>query len=287
MHDNTIRRRRLVLLVLVVGSLLLLTASFGNSGGGGLNAVQRGVSGVLTPVQDGASRALKPVRDGLGWVGDTFDAKSENKQLRKDLAEARRVRGSANRDRLENEKLRGLLDMNAQVGLDGMGPVAARVVASTPTVVNQVVKINRGAPNGIRVGQPVVTGTGLVGTVTTVGSNFSIVELLTDADFGAGADVSGKRITGIVRPAAGAPRELRMEPSNTTADVRVGDALETSGTSDTNYPSPFPPGVPIGKVTRVEDPQSDSVVVHVKPFVDVRALDFVEVLTNTAAVGAS
>lgn len=287
MHDKTIRRRRLVLAALVVGSLLLLTASFGDANGGGLGAVQRGVSGVLTPVQDGASRALKPVRDGVSWVGDTFHAQRDNRQLKKDLADARRIKGDANRDRLDNERFRALLGMNKRVGLDGMGLVPARVVAHSQTVVNQVVKINKGSSDGVRAGQAVVTGSGLVGTVSTAGAGFSIIELLTDADFGAGVDVSNKRITGIVRPAAGEPRELRMQPSDTTADVRVNDTVETSGTSDTNYPSPFPPGVPVGKVTRVDDPQSDSVVIRVQPFVDTRSLDFVEVLTNTTAVGAS
>ena len=173
------------------------------------------------------------------------------------------------------------------VGVDAMGPVAARVVTASPTVIDQAVKLNKGSSSGIGVGQPVVTGDGLVGTVRTVGSNFSIVELLTDADFGAGVDVSGKRIKGTVTPAVGSPRELRMAPYVTTADVRAGDVLETSGTSDRSLPSPFPPRVPVGVVTRVDDAQSDSVVVHVRPFVDVRNLSFVEVLTNGAAVAAS
>jgi rod shape-determining protein MreC len=286
-HDKTIRRRRLVLLALVVGSLLLLTATFGNSSGGGIGSIQRGVSGLLTPVQDGATRALKPVRDGIGWVGDTFDAKSENARLKTELADARRVKGDANFFRLQADELRKLLDMNQSVGLDGMGLVPARVVGHTPTVLNQTIKINKGTSSDVHAGQPVVTGSGLVGTVSAVGSNFATVELLTDADFGAGVDVSGKKISGIVRPAAGAPRELRMQPADTTADIRTGDTLATSGTSDANFPSPFPPNVLVGRVTRVDDPQSDSVVVHVSPFVDVRNLDFVEVLTNSTAVGAS
>ncbi len=112
MHDKTIRRRRLVLLALVVGSLLLLTASFGESGGGGLGALQRGVATVLSPIQEGASRALKPVRDGVGWVGDTFDAKDENEQLRADLAQARRVKADVNALRLENAELRRMAKLN-------------------------------------------------------------------------------------------------------------------------------------------------------------------------------
>ena len=286
MHDKTIRRRRLVLLGLVVGSLLLLTATFGKSGGG-LAGAQNGVSALLTPIQDGASRALKPVRDGIGWVGDTFHAKRDNAHLRAELADAQRLEGDAARKGAENAQFRGLLKLDGKVGLDGMGLVAARVISRTPTVLDQTIKLNEGSGSGIRIGQPVVTGTGLVGTVSRVGLNFSKVELLTDAEFGAGAEVAGKRIKGNVRPQAGAPRELRFEPLDPQGDVRAGDVVQTSGTSDPSFPSPFPPAVPIGRVTEVDDPQSDSVVVHVRPFVDVRDVDFVQVLTNADAVGAS
>lgn len=280
MHDKTIRRRRAVLLGLVVGSLLILTVSFGESAGGGLGAVQRGVSAVLSPIQEGASRALKPVRDGVGWVGDTFDAKSENKQLRAELTEARRLEVDANAERLENEELRSMLDMNERLQIQDMGLVPARVTGRSPNVINQVIRINQGSSNGVRAGQPVVTGSGLVGIVDIVGSNFAIVELVTDADFGAGAKVNDRGVSGVVKPAAGQPRELRMEGPGATDDVREDDTLVTSGTSDPKLPSPFPPDVPIGKITEIEDPGSDTPVIHVRPFVDVRDVNFVEVITK-------
>ena len=219
MHDKTIRRRRLVLLGLIVGSLLLLTASFGGSAGG-LGAIQRGVSTVLSPIQEGASRALKPVRDGVRSVGDTFDAKRENKQLRTDLAEARSVKVDGNALQQENAELRRMLDMNERAQIQDMGLVPARVIGRSPNVINQVITINQGSADGVKPGQPVVTGRGLVGTVDVAGSNSAIVKLLTDADFGAGAKVSEGGITGVVVPSAGAPRELRMEYTEATDDVR-------------------------------------------------------------------
>ncbi len=280
MHDKTIRRRRLVLLGLVVGSLLLLTASFGGSAGGGLGAIQRGVSTVLSPIQEGASRALKPVRDGVGSVGDTFDAKRENKQLRTDLAEVRRVKVDGNALQQENAELRRMLDMNERAQIQDMGLVPARVIGRSPNVINQIIKINQGSADGVKPGQPVVTGRGLVGTVDVAGPNFAVVKLLTDADFGAGAKVSEGGITGVVVPSAGAPRELRMEYTEATDDVRKNNTLVTSGTSDPKFPSPFPPDLPIGRVSEVEDPGSDTQVIRVRPFVDVRDVNFVEVITK-------
>lgn len=280
MHDKTIRRRRAVLLGLVVASLLLLTAYFGESAGGGLHSFQRGVSAVLSPIQEGASRALKPVRDGVGWVGDTFDAKGENERLKDELAQSRALEVNANAQRLENEQFRRMNDMNEQAQLQDMGLVTARVITRSPSVLNQTLKINTGSSKGVKAGQPVVTGSGLVGTVDSVGPNFATVTLLTDADFGAGAKISSNNVSGIVTPRPGAPRELRFQGPGASDDVRKGDIIVTSGKTDPELPSPFPPNVPIGKVADVKDPGSDSPTIRVTPYVNTRDLDFVQVVTK-------
>ena len=43
----------------------------------------------------------------------------------------------------------------------------------------------------------------------------------------------------------------------------------------------YPPRIPIGRVTRVDDPGTDAQLVHVRPFADLRRLEFVQVLTRT------
>ena len=280
MQDKTIRRRRLVLLALVAGCLLLLTASFGGSGGA-LGSVQRDVSSILTPIQEGASRALKPVRDGAGWVGDTWDARGENRRLKSELAAARQQNVDADTLAAENAELRALRDMNERAQIQDMGLKTGRVIGSGRTVINQVVRINLGADDGVRAGQPVVTGGGLVGTVeTVVGGNAAMVELLTDADFGAGVKIVKRGVTGTVTPATGKPRELRMTGPGAKDTVQVTDVVVTSGTSDPKLPSLFPPDVPVGVVYEVDDPGSDSPLIRVRPFVDVRDLNFVEVVTR-------
>jgi cell shape-determining protein MreC len=53
----------------------------------------------------------------------------------------------------------------------------------------------------------------------------------------------------------------------------------TSGSVSSLNESRFPAGVPIGRVTRVDD---DEDVVHVRPFADLRELEFVQILTEPA-----
>ncbi|HEY8585036.1 MAG TPA: rod shape-determining protein MreC [Capillimicrobium sp.] len=281
MYDKTVRRRRAVLGLLVVCSLILLTAYFGESPSSPLHSVQRGFLEVVSPVQDGASRALKPVRDLFGWFGDTMDAKEERDQLREELEEARRTaieHEAAARQVEEYEKLLGLDD---ELGLDEMGPVAARVITRSPTLWYSTVTINKGTSDGVQVDQPVLNGDGLIGTVTAVTSSSAVVTLITDHTSGVSAVVNESGVAGVVQPAVGKPDDLLLEFIRRGDRIEEGQTIVTAGSRSQRYESLFPPGIPVGEVTEVDDVELDVYQrVHVRPFAQLRRLDVVQVLTD-------
>lgn len=286
MYDKTVRRRRVVLGLLVACSLILLTAYFGESPGSPLHSVQRGFLEVVSPVQDGASRALKPVRDLFGWFGDTMDAKDERDQLRSELEEARRVaiaNEAAARKAAEYEKLLGI---DAELGLDEMGPVSARVITRSPTLWYSTVTINKGSSDGLQVDQPVLNGDGLVGTVTAVTHSSAVVTLITDHTSGVSAVVNESGVAGVVQPAVGKPDDLLLEFIRRGDRIEEGQTIVTAGSRSQRYESLFPPGIPVGEVTEVDDVELDVYQrVHVRPFAQLRRLDAVQVLTDPEGDG--
>lgn len=292
MHDKTVRRRRAVLGLLVVVALILLTASFGNAGGG-LSAFQRGAAEVLAPVQEGASRALKPVRDLFGWVGETVDARGENEELRAQLRDARRDAAQFESAAAQNGELRGLLNFSESYGLDAWEPVSARVLSRSPTVWSSALTVNVGSGDGVREGDAVVgaasegDGGALVGTIVAVTGNRAKVRLVTDQVSEISAVVARTRDPGVVMTAsAGNPRALRMDFVDADDEVEEGMRIVTAGTTDGKYPSLFPPNVPIGEITRIEDPGSETQEIRLEPYADLRRLEFVRILTGQGAAGA-
>ena len=283
MYDKTVRRRRAVLGLLVAGSLILLTAYFGESAGGGLHSVQRGVVEVVSPIQEGASRALKPVRDLIGWVGDTIDAKGEVKQLRAERNQLRERAITGAAAARENDQLRGLLNLDKARGLSDEGPVAARVIGQDPSVWWSQVLINKGTGDGVLPNHPVVSPEGLVGVVSTATSNSAIVTLLTDHRTAVGARVAESGVGGVIEVEAGRPNDLVMRFTTRNDEVTPGQTVITAGTQSRTdrVTSLYPPRIPIGRVTRVDDPATDDQLVHVRPFANMRRLDFVQVLTRT------
>jgi rod shape-determining protein MreC len=284
MHDRAVRRRRAVLAALVLSSLILLTAYFGESSGGGLHAVQRGAMEVLAPIQEGANRALKPVRDLFGWFGDTLDAKDQRDKLRTERDALRRQVAELSVANADARQRSGLAAQNGSGGMSRYKPLEARVYQRSPSTWYQTILINKGSSDGVRVDQPVINEAGLVGRVKAVSDGNAQVMLLTDQDFGVSAKIARTQEPGTIGPVEGTPGDLRLDLLARPQDVRKGELVITAGTTTASLPSPFPPAILIGLVSRIEtgDGPLDRRI-YVAPAADLRRLDLVEVLTNPEA----
>ena len=149
--SKVIRRRRATLAVFVGLSIAMLTAWFGESNGGLFHTLQRGAQEAFAPIETGTSRALKPFRDFFGWFGDTVDAKGDNEDLRREVQDLRQRLAENATGARDAAQLRGLVQLRRSEGFPGATrPVAARVIARSPTVWYSTVKIDRGSSNGVR-----------------------------------------------------------------------------------------------------------------------------------------
>jgi rod shape-determining protein MreC len=285
-YDKQVRRRRAILALLVGLSLILLTAFFGESVGGPLKTIQRGMLEVLSPIQDGASRALKPFKDLTNWVGDTFDAKDRASRLEMQRDVLRKQVIGANQAVQENAQLKRMVNLNAKkdLSLSTYKPVTGRVIARSPSLWFTTITVDVGSSDGVHDNQPVLDGSGLVGKVTDVTSDAAVVTLITDHTSGVSSTVQRLNDSGILQTAAGNPNDLLLSFLPPKSAVKVGEAVVTSGTKSSRLDSLFPPGIPIGTVTKA-DPEELNLYqrVHVKPFADLRRLDFVQVLTQPHA----
>ena len=271
------------MLALLVGlSIALLTAYFGESASGGLHAIQRGFLQALAPLQEGASRALKPARDLVGWAGDVFDAKSENKKLHRQVRDLQGRLAQSEAASRDARELRALVGFNRSSAFPaGYSPVSARVIARSPTVWYSTITIDKGSDQGLRVNQPVTSGTGLIGKVSDVAPDAARVTLLTDHTSGVSGQVVPDGANGLVKATVGNPSDLLLDFVQKGRPVPKGATVITSGWRSSHLESLFPRGIPIGAVTRSDSNERELYQrVHLRPFADLRNLDVVEVLTR-------
>jgi rod shape-determining protein MreC len=270
-----------VLAVLVGLSIVLLTGYFGEGSGGFFHTLQSGAQTILSPIEDGASRAFKPVRDLAGWFGDVFNAKDENKKLKKELATARAQTTNAAVLERENVQLRGQLKLSEGLGYANSTRETARVIVKSPTVWYSTVTIDKGRGDGIRVEQPVINGDGLVGHVSAISGGTATITLLTDSSSAVSAQIAPDGALGVVKPNVGDPNDMQLLYIGKNHPVTKGAKVVTSGSAAGPLQSIYPRGIPIGEVSRVEPGEIDLYrKVHIRPWADFRRMDVLTVLTG-------
>jgi rod shape-determining protein MreC len=282
-HDKQVRRRRAVLALLVAVSLILLTAYFGESPSSPLHNVQRGIVEVLSPVQQGASTVLSPVRDVAGWFSDTLRAKSERDRLSKEVNQLTAQVDAYRQKAILNAQLTKQVGLDNSMDISAYHAVAAQVIARDPTLWYQTIQVDKGSSDGVGLNDPVTGDGALVGKVTTVDSNVSVVTLITDHSYAVAAEVEdSKGDTGVLVPAVGNPNQLLLQNLNPHAPVQPGQPVITAGFKSGPLDSLYPPGIPIGQVPTSFDQNEllNNQQVPVSPQADLRHLSVVQILTR-------
>ena len=210
--------------------------------------------------------------------------REENKRLHRQVMEFSLRNFWLNEERLENRRLRGLLDFRSELEYK---VIPADLVAAEPNRRHFSVLINKGSDEGIRRNMQVVNMHGLVGKTVDVSPHTSVVQLMIDPSFRVSALDRRSRVYGIIRPGSGFSLTLDNVPL--TEDIEVGDGVISSGLGGI-----FPAGIRIGTVIAVETQKTLSREdysfgifkrISVRPSVDLSSLEEVFVMEVEKAMG--
>ena len=257
-------------MLVVVTAAALITLDVRESGP--LSSVRAGARDALTPVTDAVDAAVSPVGAWLDGVTRAAALKDENARLERELDQAR---GQSARERLaieENKELRQLLDLPYY---DDAHAVAAQVVEDAPGNFELTVQIDKGTNDGVGPDMAVVTGAGLVGRVLDgVSRNRATVLLVEAPQSGVGVKLEQSQKMGVLRGRADRGA-LRLEFVDPDVSVTKGELVFTAG----QQASPFPPGIPVGRVSRVTSTPGDlQQDILVEPLAELGSLEYVKVL---------
>jgi rod shape-determining protein MreC len=106
--------------------------------------------------------------------------------------------------------------------------------------------LNKGSRHGVRVGQPLLDGRGIVGQIIHANVLSSTAILITDPNHALPVQDNRNGLRALAT-GTGHFRELEILYVRNNEDVRVGDLFITSGLGGR-----FPPGYPVARVTKVE-----------------------------------
>jgi len=270
---DPLRRRRSTLILLLLTSITLLSLDY--QGFGPLGSVQSVVRGVVDPIAGGADSVTSPITNAWRSFSEFDDLETENDRLRDELSA---IQGDAVRSRAAEESLRELLEEIEVDYVGGADTVVAQVITRPGNFQSYSVEIDRGSNDGVRRGNSVITGAGLVGRVTEVDDRFSEVQLLHQPDFPLGVRVIGTGEIALAR-GRGIGNDLEVTEGLTEeTDISVGDPVVTSGIQGSSYP----PDLAVGVISNVNfDTSSLELKVQIDPVADLENLRFVTVILWT------
>ncbi len=145
----------------------------------------------------------------------------------------------------ENKSLRELLNMKIDPRYDY---VSARIVAGSGSTYVKSVLVSAGSADGVKKGDAVLSGEGLIGHIVEVGENSSRVLLVTDINSRVPVLVEDTLQHAIMKGMNNDFPELIHYPQG--SNISQGARIITSGHGDM-----YPPGLPIGRV--VVDPDDN------------------------------
>lgn len=195
--------------------------------------------GAVSPIQRLVSGAVGGVASVWNGYFDLVGAAAENDRLRAERDALEQQVRSYRELRRENERLRELLQITAEVPGEWR---VADVIGREPSQRYSSLTLNRGRIAGVRVDAAVIAPDGaLVGRIVHTGPWTSLVQLITDPLAGVGARLSISRASGLVSGNGSARLDLRYIDSLT--EVAPGEEILTSGEDGI-----YPPGLLIGQV---------------------------------------
>jgi rod shape-determining protein MreC len=235
--------------------------------------MRRWVSATVTPIERILPGSSASVRGVWSNYIDLRHTRSQDAQLRLDLARLREEQAAFSEDAAQGRRLQKLLDFKQQYIAT---TVAAQVIGTSGTDRSRVVILDKGYADGVRTQQAVITPDGIVGKIRDVSPHSAQVLLMSDTTAGAGVILVSTRIRGILRGTSSGGIQI----SNLTADSRIkpGEQVVTSGGDLV-----FPRGIPVGTIESIEpDPQHQPyTAITIKPAANLSELEEVLIITGT------
>lgn len=244
------------------------------------------LAGFVRPVRETIRLALRPIARFTAGAGALAgkslrldaDARAANDRARELEARLRAVVVDYVRLRALEEENRSLLAQAKFVTESGFESLGARIISRAIADETAAVTIDRGARDGVEIGQAVVTDEGLlVGKVTSLGERTATVTFVSDVRSRTAAALAGfERLAGVVVGQGNGVARFTLIPQ--AVAVKRDDVIVTAGTEEK-----VPSNIVIGLVNDVQSQPTDPFkTASVEPLAPLDRLELVSVVIPRA-----
>nr|WP_298634791.1 rod shape-determining protein MreC [uncultured Umboniibacter sp.] len=170
----------------------------------------------------------------------------------------------------ENDRLRQMMGASERLSHD---VITGQLIGVSPDPVRQVIIVDKGQDDGVRIGLPVLDRLGVAGQVIDVSATTASILLLTDQSHALPVRFLDSGIRSVAE-GAGDISQLQLLFVPQTSNVQPGDIIVTSGLGDV-----FPEGYPVGEVDfLLRDPNQPFMEIRIRPYAQLNRSRFYMIL---------
>lgn len=236
----------IALTAVLIGAMIYSVTTGGYSSGSNylFEVIFEPVRNLSSSISDKVSRSLDMVINAEKYYNENQQLKAQLNALYNDVIDYDKVLE-------ENKELRVMLELKEEYNNYKFSPPCT-VIARTTNDPYGSFTVDKGANDGIKPGDPVVTETGIVGVCFEVSPSTSKVRTLYSPKTAVGVYTVRTKAEGIAEGGydLAINGRIRMSYISKESDIREGDVIVTSGSA--NYPA----GQLIGTVESVEMEQN-------------------------------
>lgn len=242
---------------------------------------------VFDPIRKGLNSCLVPMQKGIHVIGGQIDElsakfddidelRAENEALQRELTELRNKNEMLEQDLYDMELYKQLLELDKSY--PEYKKVGANIIARDSSGFYATFTIDKGSKNGMKVDMNVLADNGLVGIITEVGPNYSIVRSIIDDNSYVSATIMKTGDNCIVCGSLALLNKgfIRVRDITINSQAKSNYKVYTSDLSEK-----YLPGLLIGYLSNITN-EADGMtkVAYLTPVVDFEHLQTVLVITQ-------
>ena len=234
------------------------------------------VQGILAPLRAGATHLTAQAEKLYDYIFSYESLLAENEALKEQLSQMEDQARQAAALTKENQALRDALELKQNN--EGYKMVDGYIISWSSNDWSSTFTINQGTNSGIAEGMCAITANGeVVGLVTEVGSNYSVIKTVLDSSLEISATIVSSGYNGMVKGGYSTdhPDQMRMNYLPSSATIRNNDQVVTTGSTV------YPRNLILGYVVDAGfDDTGVAKYAQLRPAADIGALDQVFIITK-------
>ena len=180
------------------------------------------------------------VRSFLSLTRSNEELTLRNFYLERQVSQLRRLYADVTRDSTITER-------QQMAFLNQFQLIPAKVISNSLDKADNLITIDKGKADGIKIDMGVACGNGVVGVVYMVSDHYAVViPVLNATSSRISCAIRGRNYFGYLQWYGGDPATAYIEDIPRHARFKRGEWVETSG-----YSAIFPPGILVGKIERI------------------------------------